>query len=303
MISIALATYNGEKFIDAQIKSILEQSYQDFEIIICDDCSTDQTVDIIKTIKDNRIKLFQNERNIGFKKNFEKIINKCKGEYIAFCDQDDVWLPNHLLDLITNIKDNVFIGGNAIIVNQNLEDMNITMLNSLGVDFLPAKDNWFKFLLFTNVFQGTASLAKSEFLQSLLPFPDTIKFHDHWIAINAAILNKVTYINLPLLKYRQHLNNVTYNNSFTLHNRIKLYFKEKKSKNTNMLQFIETINKLELTEYQKAILIYAKQFWKKSNLINRISTLIWFTKNYNIIKGSNNIKIKIIRISKYLVGL
>ena len=81
MISIALASYNGSKYIREQIDSILAQTYQDFELIVCDDCSTDDTWQVLQEYaeKDNRIKIFENETNIGFKKNFEKAISLCKG--------------------------------------------------------------------------------------------------------------------------------------------------------------------------------------------------------------------------------
>lgn len=304
MISIALATYNGEKFIEAQIKSILEQSYQDFEIIICDDCSTDNTFSIIKNQKDLRIKYFQNKKNIGFKKNFEKIIKKCSGEYIAFCDQDDVWLPNHLQDLITNINDNLLIGGNANIVNHKLEEQNITMLNSLGVEILPKNsEEWFKFLLFTNIFQGTACLAKTDFVKSLLPFPETIKYHDHWLAINAAINNKICYIDKPLLKYRQHTSNVTLNNSFSFFNRVKLYLRTKNKYKGEMYNFINSIDTNNLNKERIEMIVFAKQFFSNNDLLKRLRMCIWYIKNYKDIKGSENKKIKLIRSIKYLLNL
>ena len=79
MISIALASYNGEKYIREQLCSILEQDYKDWELVICDDCSKDSTINIIKEFeeKDNRIKLVINEENLGFVKNFEKDVKLC----------------------------------------------------------------------------------------------------------------------------------------------------------------------------------------------------------------------------------
>ena len=107
MISIAMATYNGAEFVAEQIESILMQTYTDFELIISDDCSKDNTVEILNQFasKDKRIKVIVNEKNLGFKKNFEKIISLCKGDYIAFCDQDDIWTLDHLEILLNEIKD------------------------------------------------------------------------------------------------------------------------------------------------------------------------------------------------------
>ena len=93
MISIAMATYNGEKFLRYMLDSILSQTYQDIELIICDDNSSDSTCLILKEYEKNnsRIKLYFNESNLGFIKNFEKAISLCSGDYIALSDQDDIW--------------------------------------------------------------------------------------------------------------------------------------------------------------------------------------------------------------------
>lgn len=98
-----MATYNGEKYIREQIDSILTQSVQDFEIVVCDDCSSDSTVKILREYekKDSRIKIFVNEKNLGFLKNFEKAVSLCSGEKIAFSDQDDIWTKDHL-DVLQN---------------------------------------------------------------------------------------------------------------------------------------------------------------------------------------------------------
>ncbi len=304
MISVALATYNGSKYLDAQIQSILNQTYTDFELVIIDDCSTDNTFELLKNYKDSRIKLFQNDKNLGFRKNFEKIIQNCSGEYISFCDQDDVWFSDHLQILLDNIKDNFYIGGNALLVNENLEDMNVTMLQSLGVDFVPEKqEDWFKFLLFTNVFQGTASLVQSDFVKGLLPFSENIKFHDHWLAINAAVKNKAVYINHPILKYRQHGNNVTYNNKFNVLNRVKLHFVSKNNAKKIIYNFLKEISISDLNNEQTDFLKVAEKFWGKSSFFKRIKIAEWYSKNYESVKGSNNQKLKIVRIVKYLCNL
>src|SRR5690554_1467232 len=114
MISIALASYNGEKYIKEQLDSILNQTIQDFEIVVCDDASTDNTWEILQQYeaKDKRFKIFRNEQNLGFKKNFEKAISHCKGEYIALSDQDDIWIENHLELLFNHIQENDLCLGN-----------------------------------------------------------------------------------------------------------------------------------------------------------------------------------------------
>ena len=127
MISIAMATYNGELFIREQLDSILTQTLSDWELIVCDDGSTDNTLSILQEYanNDSRIKIYQNETNLGFKRNFEKAIGLCSGECIALCDQDDIWYPNHL-EILLNL-----IGNNSLSIgNSDIVDTNNTFLNN-----------------------------------------------------------------------------------------------------------------------------------------------------------------------------
>src|SRR5574344_1110138 len=104
-VSILLASYNGSKFISQQLDSIISQSYRAFKLLICDDCSTDDTYEILLkyAAKDKRIELYKNKTNLGFRKNFEKLVSLSKSYYIALCDQDDIWTSDHLSVLIDNI--------------------------------------------------------------------------------------------------------------------------------------------------------------------------------------------------------
>src|SRR5574344_1640995 len=120
LISIAMCSYNGERFIKEQIDSIIAQTYKNFELIIVDDGSKDNTIEIIKYYqsKDSRIKLFQNEKNLGFVKNFEKAITLCSGDFIALADQDDVWKKNKIEVFLNNIDKNMLIYSDAILMYQ-----------------------------------------------------------------------------------------------------------------------------------------------------------------------------------------
>ena len=88
MISVAMTTYNGEKYIRKQIESILNQSMKVDEIIVCDDGSTDKTVEILKEYP---VTVYQNENNLGYRLNFKKAMSLCTHEYTFLCDQDDIW--------------------------------------------------------------------------------------------------------------------------------------------------------------------------------------------------------------------
>ena len=205
LISIAMATFNGERFLHEQIDSILAQTHQNFELVICDDCSTDGTVGILReyTAQDSRIRVYVNEGNLGFKKNFERAISLCKGEYIALSDQDDIWLPEHLERLLSIIGD---------------ADGKPTgkMLNEVdGFNFFDAGKSLFRILFFTGPFQGASMLIKSVFVKRLLPFPEGVFAHDAWMAACSCFGSGIVYTFDTITKYRQHGNNVT----FSTHNK------------------------------------------------------------------------------------
>src|SRR4051794_15860948 len=96
MFSVAMCTYNGARFIGAQLASVAAQTRTPDELIVCDDRSTDETVAIVQKFADSapfRVRLHVNEENLGSTKNFERAVSLCEGDLIALCDQDDVWLP------------------------------------------------------------------------------------------------------------------------------------------------------------------------------------------------------------------
>ncbi len=213
MISIAMATYNGEKYIKEQIDSILNQTIQDFEIVICDDCSKDETFRILQEYaqNDKRFRIYQNENNLGFKKNFEKAITLCKGEYIALSDQDDIWLPNHLSVLI-NVLGNKFLAcGNAILINSKGEHAGKLLAYQESLDWVPNNDikKAMSIMLFRNPYQGAAMLFRKELVTIACPIPSTTGYHDKWLAMVACMTGGMNYSFTPILKYRRTPKSVT----------------------------------------------------------------------------------------------
>lgn len=210
MISIALATYNGEKYLREQIDSILRQSYVNFEVVACDDCSTDNTWTILMEYSnlDKRIKCYKNDKNIGYGSNFEKAMKICKGEYIAFCDQDDIWLEDHLSVLIENIGNNIASCADAFIYKNDFYSETLGELNL--TDSLDTFEKKIKRIVYGgSPYQGASMLVNSIYINDLLPLPEGAKIHDAWIALYACVLNKFVYVNIPVTLYRQHDKNVT----------------------------------------------------------------------------------------------
>lgn len=286
MISIAMTSYNGEKFISEQISSILSQTIEDFELIICDDCSTDHTLSILKEYKekDSRIKIIQNKNQLGFLKNFEQAISLCTGDYIACSDQDDIWTNNHLEYLLNNIGENDCIGANGIIIDNLGKKIGSTVKESLSVEYEPSNsDSLFKHECFYNLIQGTACLFKKTLLSSILPFPDGIKFHDHWIALNAAMQNGCKYTSDIILHYRTHSQNVTGFRKFNLVHSLKTAIQANKYRhqiyrhNIAMLKSIKCKNAYNDVYVNKALVFFENLSSDKQ----RIRSILFYIKNYN----------------------
>jgi len=206
LISIALCTYNGQKFLREQLDSLVYQDYPNLEIVVTDDCSSDQTPVILKEYS-NRfpfVRVYYNEKNLGYIKNFEKAIERCKGELIALSDQDDVWQRDKISKMKSFIGDNLLAYHDSAFINDEGESMNKKMSDILNM----YSGNSFKPFLFFNCVSGHACLFKRSLVSSSLPFPKEIA-HDHWLAFAALNLGTIGYLDLPLVNYRQHENSDT----------------------------------------------------------------------------------------------
>ena len=213
MISIALTTYNGERFLREQIDSILGQRVSDIELVVCDDGSTDGTWAILSDYhkKDNRVYIYQNEHTLGFRDNFLKAISLCKGDYIALCDQDDIWTPNHLELLLKAIGDNMLVCGNSELVDENNKSLCMTLLEQEGIVHLPKNslDVALLVMLNHNPFQGAAMLFRREFIEYALPLPEQADYHDVWFAALSSLMDSFVYVNTPIVRYRMHGDNIS----------------------------------------------------------------------------------------------
>lgn len=201
LISIVLCSYNGGKFISKQLDSILNQTVEDFELIICDDQSKDSTLEIINSFieNDKRIKLHINSENLGYVKNFEKGISLAKGDYIALSDQDDIWELDKIEKLLNNINEHALIYCDSLFVDSNLQP--IGKKTSSSKEMINANDG-INLSLF-NCVSGHALLFKKELKQYIFPFPKLIP-HDWWIAFLASFHGGIVYFNEALVKYRIH---------------------------------------------------------------------------------------------------
>jgi len=201
LVSIALCTYNGEKFLAQQLDTLFNQTYKNIEIIAVDDCSTDNTFNILKTYaKDHpNFTVYQNEKNLGFLKNFETAAGYCKGEFIAFCDQDDLWHPKKIELQVAVIGDNQLIYHDSEFINDDNESLGKKMSDVFNF----YRGDQPEAFLFDNCISGHAMLIRRDLLQYAFPLKENY-YHDWWIAYVAANIGTIDFIPKALVQYRQH---------------------------------------------------------------------------------------------------
>ena len=205
LVSIVLCSYNGEKFIKEQVDSLLNQTYPNLEIIISDDASTDHTPQILEGYHhDQRVKLFFQPNNLGSSKNFEFALQKSRGEFIAFSDQDDVWLPQKIEKLHSTIGDSYLVYCDSELVSEKGEKLN-KKISGLRNMYTGSDSVGF---VFSNVVWGHAMMIRKDLLPFILPIPQGIP-HDIWTAFKATTITGIKYLDIPLTLYRQHESAVT----------------------------------------------------------------------------------------------
>lgn len=201
LISVAMCTYNGEKYLEKQIDSILAQSYENIELIIVDDCSRDGTAEILNRYQqqDPRIRVVFNSKNIGFIKNFERSLEECSGSLIALSDQDDIWLPDKIKVLAGEIADNLLVYSKVGLIDANDNPLPGQFPRVKRIDGQCALS-----LIPYNSVTGHTCLLRRELLELAIPFPENLFSHDQWIAIAAAASGRLKASEHTLSLYRLH---------------------------------------------------------------------------------------------------
>lgn len=216
MIEILLATHNGEKYLEDQLESILSQTYKDFHITIRDDGSTDNTLLIINNyIRKFPLKISLQQDNLICKSsclNFLALMKNCESDYVALCDQDDVWKKNKLFLEYSKMKELEIIHGffTPILVHSDLsitnENLNIIHKSFIKYKRLTRLGNINRLLTENNI-TGCTCLFNKALLKNAVNMPEKIKIHDWWIGLIASCFGEIGFINKPLVLYRQHSDN------------------------------------------------------------------------------------------------
>jgi len=203
MISVCMATFNGEKYLKRQLDTILQQLGRDDELVISDDSSNDRTVDIIKSYGDRRIVLLEENHFNSPVFNMQNALKRAQGDYLFLADQDDVWLPGRVEKAVEQLQNYDLVVCNAFIVDENEK-----IIHESYFDWKGSAPGFFRNLK-KNSFIGCSLAFNRKILNAALPFPKKISMHDVWIGLVAECTGKVLFLNERLMYYRRHDDNFT----------------------------------------------------------------------------------------------
>ena len=211
MISVCMATYNGQKYLREQVDSILSQLGEEDELVVSDDGSTDETLAILASYGDSRIKVYSHvkENTDGEKsnmllvaENFQFGLRQCQGDYIFLSDQDDVWLPGKLMKCMAALREYTLVNHDCKVVDENLN-----VIYPSYFDLVHTKEGFLhNFVKFG--YLGCCMAFRRDILEYVLPFDDKIA-HDAWICYLVGLLGDSKCIAEPLLLYRRHGKNTS----------------------------------------------------------------------------------------------
>lgn len=205
MISVAMATYNGEKYLEQQLDSIAAQTVLPDELVVCDDCSTDRTIEILNRFKEKvpfNVIILQNETNSGYIKNYARVIPVAKGDFVFMCDQDDVWFPNKIETVLKTFEEHPnaqLVAHDAMCTDADLNPVGTTLFQ---YDVLRG-------LRYGSAIHGFVTCVRRSYLNYTLPIPYCYSF-DRWLSLPASEL-KIRYeLDVVLGYYRRHEKAITY---------------------------------------------------------------------------------------------
>lgn len=199
-VSIAMATYNGAQYISAQLQSFVDQTHQPDEVVITDDCSSDETEVIVQAFAKHapfKVEFFRNEKNLGYSGNFNAALMKTSGDLVFLSDQDDVWFPEkieHMLDVAERHPEALLLMNDAALTDGELTEVGLTKIGQIRSVGMPMK----------SFVMGCCCVVRRDLLNVCLPIPTGFKGHDNWIVDIADALGVKQVEEKVLQLYRRH---------------------------------------------------------------------------------------------------
>lgn len=253
-VSVVLATYNGEKYIEQQLSSIYHQSLQPTQIVIADDGSRDGTLRLIHNFVDYanstdghrlpsiRVDFLASAGNLGVAANFYRALQVCIGDFIALSDQDDVWRHDKLEVLVTALTkqpDALLAFSNARLVDENNDPLSGSLFTAIGLSGREREriqsDQALDILLRRNIVTGATVLLRRELVKTAGPIPSGW-IHDEWLAFIASLQSGLVCVDEPLIDYRQHSANVIGASRLTMKKRLSKLSESRMQRNRRLLE-------------------------------------------------------------------
>jgi glycosyltransferase involved in cell wall biosynthesis len=284
-VDIVLATYNGDKYLEEQIDSILGQTFVDWNLIIRDDKSEDKTLQIIKKYVQKypkKIFLIQDDEadsRLGASQNFSKLLKYSSAEYILFSDQDDIWLDNKIkysLEHMWNLESSkgkalpILIHTDLSIVKANLELIHPSYWQHQYLDPQRSELNHF---LVRNLITGCTVVVNRALKNLAIPVPDAAYMHDWWLALVAAAFGEISYLPESTILYRQHTSNEVGAQSKGLKDIISRFFQSRRSN----LYFLKTFKQSQIFLERYSYLLTPEKYKLISEYVN-LEKLNWLQK-------------------------
>ncbi len=286
LVSIVIATYNGSLFLAQQMESVVAQTYSNIEIIVVDDCSTDNTIEILKDfqLQYPHINIYSNKINLGYVKNFEKGCTLASGTYIALCDQDDVWHVDKIKKMQAVIGSYPVIYCDSVLCDENLQPIGVNISDRGNChDY----DNCLQQAIFCRIY-GHATLIRKDFMQKVIPFLEVIP-HDWWLSYMATFYGGIKYLNEPLASYRQHSANIfgAAGGKSRKHNKINKAEKNRLEKKRIRIRIKAFYNNCpnELVK-EKEVLRRIVKSYENFSLLNNFQRMVLFFKYKNLLLAS-----------------
>ncbi|HOU68891.1 MAG TPA: glycosyltransferase family 2 protein [Paludibacteraceae bacterium] len=231
MISVCMSTYNGGRHLKEQVLSILSQLSDQDEVVVSDDGSTDDTIDVLSSFEDKRIRVFEHQKESSkyafdyTTRNVEHALKMAKGDFIFLADQDDVWMPNKVTKFMEILKSSDLVLSDCVVTDSKLNQLSNSYFIKNG-----SKKGIVNNLL-RNSYLGCCMAFRSSALSYVLPFPKTLVPHDIWIGLNVEMRGNVHFLDEPTLYYRRHESNLStssdkssYSIAFRIYYRMMIIF-------------------------------------------------------------------------------
>jgi glycosyltransferase involved in cell wall biosynthesis len=201
MISVCIATYNGSNYIKDQLRSILSQIGQNDEVIISDDSSSDDTIEVIRSLGDQRIKIFPHNEYRNPVYNFEHALKQATGDIIFLSDQDDLWLEGKVEAVMLALKN-----ADVVVTDCKIVDDQLNVITESYFKFRKSGKGLVR-NLYSNNYLGCCMAFKRKILDKAIPFPPKLPMHDIWLGFISELFYRSVFIDTPYILHRRHLTN------------------------------------------------------------------------------------------------